>query len=101
MKQSHDDFKKEGGATCDFCKQRMLKANGCTYTHLECNKILYKRIKHGDEGYSFPDNLRCHDCGAKVGYYHHFGCDMERCPVCGMQLISCNCEFTRMFIRKE
>lgn len=33
----------------------------------------------------------CHDCDAKVGELHMLGCDMERCPVCGGQLISC-CE---------
>ena len=32
----------------------------------------------------------CHDCGAKVGELHQLGCDMERCPVCGCQLISCD-----------
>ena len=33
----------------------------------------------------------CHDCGAKEGEYHQPGCDMERCPFCGGQLISCDC----------
>ena len=33
----------------------------------------------------------CHDCGAVEGQYHYFGCDMERCPFCGHQLISCDC----------
>jgi len=34
---------------------------------------------------------RCHDCNAKEGQYHELGCDMERCPFCGGQLISCDC----------
>lgn len=96
MKKSTEEFIAEGGATCEFCNQRMLKANGCTYTHLECNGKLYPRRKHGEEGHAFPEDLRCHDCGAKVGYYHHFGCDMERCPICGRQLISCDCEITHL-----
>ena len=33
----------------------------------------------------------CHDCGAEEGQSHEFGCDMERCPFCGSQLISCGC----------
>ena len=37
-------------------------------------------------------NLSCHDCGAKEGEIHELGCDMERCPMCGGQLISCLCE---------
>lgn len=35
-------------------------------------------------------NITCHDCDAKVGELHQLGCDMERCPVCGGQLISCS-----------
>lgn len=35
----------------------------------------------------------CHDCGAVEGQYHQFGCDMESCPFCLNQLISCNCSY--------
>ena len=34
---------------------------------------------------------RCGDCQALEGEYHELGCDLERCPFCGGQLISCDC----------
>ena len=33
----------------------------------------------------------CPDCGVKPGETHDHGCDVERCPLCEMQLIGCNC----------
>jgi len=38
----------------------------------------------------------CHDCGAKEGQLHELGCDMERCPFCGGQLISCSCQYKEL-----
>ena len=71
-----------GGAPCRACGQRMLKADGCTWTHVKCGNRYYRRIKYGEDGMAHGD-VRCHDCGARPGHYHHVGCDAERCPVCG------------------
>lgn len=36
---------------------------------------------------------RCHDCGCKEGELHDLGCDMETCPRCGGQIITCDCVY--------
>lgn len=40
----------------------------------------------------------CHDCGCKEGELHNFfpNCDMERCPICNGQLLSCNCDKSKI-----
>lgn len=37
------------------------------------------------------DRLVCHGCGVHEGQFHRHGCDVERCPFCGRQLIACMC----------
>ncbi|MFV2016029.1 MAG: hypothetical protein ACC656_11400 [Candidatus Heimdallarchaeota archaeon] len=37
------------------------------------------------------ERVSCSDCAVKVGEEHQLGCDIERCPKCGTQLISCGC----------
>jgi hypothetical protein len=40
----------------------------------------------------------CGDCGVLEGEYHEPGCDMERCPFCGRQLVSCDCAYKKLGI---
>ena len=43
-----------------------------------------------------PSGRPCHDCGAVKGEFHVVGCDVERCPVCKGQAISCDCDIKEM-----
>ena len=65
-------------------------------------KLMIKELKleaipyYGEDnmGAKPPSPVRkriCHDCGARYGEYHKPGCDMERCPRCDGQLITCGC----------
>lgn len=83
---------------CDVCEQEMTTADECTYPYLIIGGKMYKRICSGMpgdlmEGLNKPGD-RCCDCGVLYGHVHHFGCDNERCPKCGHQLITCDCDIT-------
>jgi hypothetical protein len=38
----------------------------------------------------------CHDCLATKGNLHSLDCDVERCPRCGGQAISCDCDIVEI-----
>ena len=80
-------------AKCEYCGHDMLTAKGCVRVPVVHNGKEYEPVKVGDpgDGYANDPDAVCGDCGAHYGHYHHPGCDIERCPVCGLQLISCGC----------
>lgn len=75
-------------ATCEDCNQTMNPGGGCTYTHVRTETgDLVQRIRCG-EGADWGAPI-CHDCNAGDGQFHHAGCDVERCPQCGSQMLMC------------
>lgn len=39
-----------------------------------------------------PTLPNCPDCYTPVGEFHKLGCDVERCPTCGQQKLTCGCD---------
>jgi hypothetical protein len=59
------------------------------------------RVRYGAEEEDWGANERaCHDCAVIKGELHVPGCDVERCPACGGQIFSCDCEWQSKRSRK-
>lgn len=61
-----------------------------TYLTVELHHVEYARLKRGVDWPSISE-YPCHDCGIVDGQLHVPNCDMETCPRCFGQLISCGC----------
>lgn len=73
-------------AICLWCEQEM--STGTEDCH---NNIVRFPDYEVMQAIPYDGDDRCHDCYVKSGGRHHPGCDMERCPRCNGQLISCGC----------
>lgn len=81
-------------AICEDCKQDMSDpiTTTCTESLVEFpDRSKMQRIPYAEFIQGIKTATRCHDCEIEYGGYHHLGCDMERCPKCEGQLISCGC----------
>lgn len=83
-------------ATCKVCLREMTDPDTITCTAsilIVADQDGFIRERFWRNSSYFDEGERCHDCQILniAGNYHHWGCDMERCPKCGLQLISCDC----------
>jgi len=87
---------------CQLCNIEMKPNNsGCKYKYIiDGNGKYYKRVKYGDDGWG-EDGRKCHDCNVKLGAIHHENCDVERCPKCGGQMLSCDCDWKEVAMTKK
>ena len=74
-------------AVCDACHQEMSDSVGCTVTRITYSDGVYERFRVSRK----RSRRACGDCLAPTGGLHHPGCDLESCPRCREQLISCSC----------
>ena len=87
---------------CESCHQDMADYENeddnvtCLVPMVEIDGVQYRRQKYhlvdADVDNDDEEERRCHDCNVKLGAIHHALCDMEMCPVCDDQFISCDCK---------
>ena len=80
-------------AVCSWCDGEMTAAISCTVNAFHRNGRRFLMVPFGDEPGRPMSGDQCGDCGTVRGGWHHPGCDMQPCPACGRQLISCGCRF--------
>ena len=80
-------------SVCAWCHGEMATAISCVVDAYHLNGRRVGMIAFGDEPGPRTSGDRCGDCGVVRGGWHHPGCDLQRCPTCRGQLLSCGCEF--------
>lgn len=80
-------------AICGICNKPMKAGAGCcTSVFITEDGAERPAIKYGDEKGHEEFEDRCYGCGCAIGEYHHMGCEVEQCPICGFQAIYCGCK---------
>lgn len=77
-------------AVCEYCHQEMQEELSCIPEPLVLAGGVFLPIPWGQEP-GWQAREPCHDCSTPPGGFHHPGCDVEACPCCGGQSISCDC----------
>jgi len=64
------------------------------HTHYRVAERLVPRIRFGDETYPMvtPGDGLCSCCTAARQQLHEPLCEREQCPVCKLQVMSCDCD---------
>jgi hypothetical protein len=80
-------------AACSWCLAEMTTVESCAVDAFHRNGTRISLIPYGLEPGWPSTPTTCGDCGVARGGWHHPGCDIQGCPSCGGQLLSCGCRF--------
>lgn len=81
-----------GQRICPACGQDMRDAESCGGPLIQVAGQVYERVRFGQEsGSRWEDFDFCPECVVSHGELHHPGCDIEECPRCRTQYLSCDC----------
>jgi hypothetical protein len=78
---------------CLWCDGEMTTAISCVVDAFHQDGRRFDMIRFGEGHGRQSRRDRCGDCGVVRGGWHHPGCDLQPCPACGRQMISCGCRF--------
>ncbi len=82
---------------CSACERDRVTAFACSAAAVYIiDGREYLRVPFGKEVFWPADSpimqlRRCRDCNVFQGSVHHVGCDVEECPNCHRQAITCGC----------
>ena len=62
-----------------------------TTTDYSIGGVAFPRVPYGLESGGWDFERPCHDCRVVKGQLHVPSCDVEQCPACGEQAITCDC----------
>lgn len=80
---------------CKYCEKEYKPATSCIQRDYKLNDgTIVPAVKVGEANDSTSKGENCGDCNAPYGAYHHIGCDVERCRLCGGQQIYCSCNYS-------
>ncbi len=78
---------------CKWCERETASEMSCTLDVLHVVAQPVPMIPFGSEPDQPVPSVRCEGCGVARGAWHHIGCHVQGCPLCGGYLLTCRCDY--------